>query len=400
MILRPWGFGLAAIFLLAASVSFAAPKPVQGGSIAERYEHARHELEDSRAVEAQTQAEHDRLAREAEELRASLIANAARVQTLEASLTEAETVLNRLAVQMRALQSGFARDRDKIAHLLAVLQRIDSDEPPALALRPDDSLSAVRGAMLLGAMLPPVYEQAVALARRLHNLQMTQAALVKKRSEARATAAALGKARLALTVLLDKRSSEAQTAEARLADLHAVTEEVAREAGDLKSLMDRIAVLRTESGGLQGMTVVTAENTGPAIIRKGGLRRPVIGQMVRGGPDAPGPVTAKGAEISGLWFLTAGGAQAIAPADSEVVFAGSYQKFGQVLILEIAGGYDLLLAGLGRISVRIGDSVLAGEPVGTLPQGTQARLYMELRRGGETVNPAPWLAAEQKKAKG
>jgi septal ring factor EnvC (AmiA/AmiB activator) len=148
------------------------------------------------------------------------------------------------------------------------------------------------------------------------------------------------------------------------------------------------------------MTIVTAESAAPTPMRRGTLRRPVVGPMAPGGPDAPGPVTAKGVGISGLWFAATGGAQAVAPADSEVVFAGPYQKFGQVLILEIAGGYDLLLAGLGRIDVRIGDSVLAGEPVGILPRGAQAHLYMELRRGGQTVNPAPWLAAELRKAKG
>jgi septal ring factor EnvC (AmiA/AmiB activator) len=80
------------------------------------------------------------------------------------------------------------------------------------------------------------------------------------------------------------------------------------------------------------------------------------------------------------------------------VFAGPYQKFGQVLILEIVGGYHLTLAGLGRIDVHIGDRVLAGEPVGVLLGDTPARLYLELRRNGQTVDPAPWISAELRKA--
>ena len=102
----------------------------------------------------------------------------------------------------------------------------------------------------------------------------------------------------------------------------------------------------------------------------------------------------------GVWFEAKGAAEAIAPADSAVVFAGTYQKFGQVLILEIMGGYHLTLAGLGRIDVHIGDLVLAGEPVGVLPVGKTARLYMELRRNGQTIDPAPWLSVELRKAKG
>ena len=61
------------------------------------------------------------------------------------------------------------------------------------------------------------------------------------------------------------------------------------------------------------------------------------------------------------------GAQVIAPADGKVLFAGPYHKTGQVLILEITTGYDLVLAGLGRVTVRPNDELLAGEPVGTMP---------------------------------
>jgi septal ring factor EnvC (AmiA/AmiB activator) len=382
-------------FLLIALPAFAAPQP--GGSIAERYERARRALEEQHAAEAKTEAEHERLAREAEDLREKLISNAARVQTLETEFADTERELAGLKSQAQTLEAGFVRDRDKVGHLLAVLQRLDADEPPALAVRPDDSLAAARGAMILGAMLPPVYERAADLVRRLHALRVTEAALESKRKEARATNEALIRARGELAVLLDKRNIEAAAAEGRLADLHAVIADVAHQAGDLKSLMDRIAALRAQTD-VSRMTVVTAGNESSPSFRKGLLRRPVIGQVVPGGPDAPGPIPAKGAEISGLWFLGAGGAQAVAPADSEVVFAGPYQKFGQVLILEIAGGYDLLLAGLGHVNVRIGDSVLAGEPIGTLPR-EGPRLYMELRRGGQTVNPTPFMAAELRKAK-
>jgi len=384
-----------AVIALATSPAFSQ---AQKNTLAERYEQARRALEANRAAEAKTEAEGNRLRRETEALQARLVANATRVQELEQELSNTEAEISRLNEQARNLQAGFERDREPVGHLLAVLQRLDSDEPPALALRPDDSLAAARGAMLLGAMLPPVYGRAADLARRIRALQTTLAALESKRNQARATATALTIARGELALLVEKRGVETAAAEARLAGIRIVTADVAREAGDLKSLMDRISRLRAESG--QRMTIVATASAAPPELRRGALRRPVMGRMMAGGPDAPLPVTAKGAEISGLWFISTARAQAVAPADGEVVFAGPYQKFGQVLILEIAGGYDLLLAGLGRIDVRIGDSVLAGEPVGILPQSREAHLYMELRREGRTVNAAPWLAAELRKAKG
>jgi septal ring factor EnvC (AmiA/AmiB activator) len=72
------------------------------------------------------------------------------------------------------------------------------------------------------------------------------------------------------------------------------------------------------------------------------------------------------------------------------------------LILEITTGYDLVLVGMGRVTVRPGDELLAGEPVGTMPDGIPGqdsandamRLYFELRQNGHELNPAPWLTPQ------
>src|SRR6185503_8641511 len=99
-------------------------------------------------------------------------------------------------------------------------------------------------------------------------------------------------------------------------------------------------------------------------------------------------------------FVTSSGAAVGAPADSHVLLAGPYHKTGQVLILETAGRYDLVLAGLDRIDVRPGDQLLAGEPVGRMPRGRNgARLYFELRQNGKSVNPEPWLGIDLRKAR-
>ena len=98
----------------------------------------------------------------------------------------------------------------------------------------------------------------------------------------------------------------------------------------------------------------------------------------------------------------------IAPSDGRVLFAGPYHKSGQVLILEITTGYDLVLAGLGRVTVRPNDEVLAGEPVGNMPAESSSaangalaeRLYFELRQNGHGLDPRPWLSPDLRKAKG
>jgi septal ring factor EnvC (AmiA/AmiB activator) len=381
------------ILTLALLTAAAAP---EGGSLAERYDRARRDLEAHRATEAQTRAARERLAGETESLRTRLVANATRVQELEIAAAATRDEIQKLTEQENVLEADIADDRARVGGLLAILQRLDAVQPPALALRPDDSLSAARGAMILGSMLPPVYEQAAVLGRQIRSLAATRSSLEAKNREAVAQGQELSRARADLAVLLEQRTAELSVTSTRLEQLQRVTTEAARQTTDLKSLIDRIAGLRTQDGAGEGMVVVTPE--GRPTLARGSLLPPVIGSSVLGDPAGPG--LTPGTRPQGLWFTTIGSSQAVAPADSEVVFSGPYQKFGQVLLLEIPGGYHLLLAGLDRIDVRLGDLVLAGEPVGTLPAGRSATLYMELRRDRQIMDPTPWMSGGLRKARG
>ena len=109
-----------------------------------------------------------------------------------------------------------------------------------------------------------------------------------------------------------------------------------------------------------------------------------------------------GVASRGITIETRPNALVTAPFDGVVVFAGPFRGYGQLLIIEHSEGYHSLLAGLGRIDGVLGQWVLAGEPVGIMEreQDEAPRLYVELRRNGQPVNPLRWLAAADRKASG
>jgi septal ring factor EnvC (AmiA/AmiB activator) len=109
-----------------------------------------------------------------------------------------------------------------------------------------------------------------------------------------------------------------------------------------------------------------------------------------------------GATQRGLTIETRAGAQVVATYGGTVAFAGQFRGYGQLLIIEHGEGYHSLLAGLGRIDARVGQSVVAGEPVGIMAPlpGQTPKLYVEFRRNGQPVNPLPWLAAGREKVSG
>ncbi len=365
-------------------------------STADQFKHLKGDIAKTRPAVDSAKAHSAALKAQARALQRRLIDTARMVQTLEREKIVLDREIARLVVEDRRLSASFTRDRVGVARLLAVIERLQHDTPPAIAMRPDDALGAARGAMLVGASLPDVYGKAAALARRIEALQRTRRDLVARRRDGIRNAAALAHARVELDQLLAIKNREAVTADATYAVLRTRLEAAAGQAADLAALLAKVAVLRARPAQ-QSVVVVTAQNAGDGGSRPA-LLQPVVGTMLSGPGAGHGP---------GVSFAAAAGAQVVAPADCEVLFAGPYHKNGQVLILEVTTGYDLVLAGLDRVMVKPGDQVLAGEPVGVMPQaggngpqmGQNGELYFELRQNGRAASPAPLLGLDLRKAK-
>jgi murein hydrolase activator len=367
-------------------------------STKDQFETLKTQIKHDRPAMLDARQKSDALKAQAEALQKKLIDTAARVVALEDEKQHLDADIARLADEDQRLSASFARDRVSVARLLAILERMQHDMPPAIVLRPDDALGAARSAMLIGASVPNVYGEAAALSRRIKQLHQTRIALVTKRAQGVRNAASLKVSREQLDQLLATKELEADAAAQRYGDIATKLQQAAGTAADLQALLEKVSSLRAGSAPQttqQSIVTVSAQKPGTGSPLQGRtLLIPVAGRQVPGGMDGVG-----GARAPGLTFATAPGTRVIAPADSEVIFAGPYHKTGQVLILELTAGYDLVLAGIGRADVRPNDEVLAGEPVGIMPNsGQTGLLYFELRQNGHGISPAPWMAVELRKA--
>ena len=140
----------------------------------------------------------------------------------------------------------------------------------------------------------------------------------------------------------------------------------------------------------------------------GRLPMPAQGRQVLGFSEK----TQFGGQSKGIVLETRQGAQVTSPCDGWIVYAGEFRSYGQLLIINAGGGYHILLAGMDRISVDLGQFVLTGEPVAVMGNGShiaailatgssQPVLYIEFRKDGSPVDPGPWWAAgEGEKVRG
>ena len=131
------------------------------------------------------------------------------------------------------------------------------------------------------------------------------------------------------------------------------------------------------------------------LARKGQLPAPVIGRVVQGFGRRDG----RGQITKGVAIRSRAGAPVVAPFDGRVLYAGPFRSYGLILIIDHGQGYHTLLAGLGRLHMAVGQTVLAGEPIGVMARDNELSadrldLYLELRHDGTPIDPLPWLALE------
>jgi murein hydrolase activator len=365
-----------------------------------QYRQIKRAIDSQKPVLAGVKKNSEALERQTYDLKRKLVTTASEVGRLEEENIRLGTAISRLESENDGLTKSFSSDRIAATRLLAVLERLQHDMPPAMILNSDDVMAAIRGTMLMGAALPDIYGRAAMLARKIERLRVVRHALVARRTAAAANAAGLAKARIEMAQLLVVKARQAAAAAAQYGDLKRNLDQAAQKAENLQMLLDKVAALRGAPAAKEVVTIAAqgggAKAPAGAVPKRGALRRPVAGEATPGGLDGVG-----GERAPGITYTTIGEAQVVSPADADVLFAGTYHKNGQVLILEIANGYDVVLAGLDRLDVRPGDRVLAGEPVGKMPGGASGpvKLYFELRHDGRGMNPAPFVGSGTEKAR-
>ncbi len=405
------------------------------------------------------------LQQEIADLQNKSIEAAEKTQNLESQLTRVETMLQDLEVKYEAKTAELRSQRGKLYHTLAALERIAIQPTEAVLVSRGTPVERVRSALLLRAAVPAIEEQAASIRGDLEELASLRLAIEQQHLELSATAKALAEERRLLSDLIGrKKDLHAQTLDER-ESAESNAQRLAAEASNLRELIARLeeqSRLRAdqeararvaEHARLQAELMAqekqndsrldsaaagpdeydqtrslatghdageeTAQSEGPALaaLTPGTLERPdnvrpfpsggaipLLVMPVRGQLVVAFGQQATGAESvsKGISIATRAQAQVIAPYDGQIVYAGAFRGYGQILIIEHGGRYHTLLAGLERIDAVVGQWILAGEPIGVMgsPQARSPELYLELRHAGQPVNPLPWLATTNDKVQG
>jgi septal ring factor EnvC (AmiA/AmiB activator) len=377
--------------LVALVLAIAGAAQASRGSDAEALAEARREAAEATQHYQALEQEARRATSEADRARAASEAMAARIEAAEADLTAAERRIALIAAFQAGQRARLAERQGPIVRLTAALETM-TRRPAALALiQPGSVRDAVHVRSLLAAALPEIRRRTATLRE-----ESRRSALLRRQSE------------LARQGLIDSREALRQRRIA-LAGFEAAQRGRSQQLSGLAlSQSDRALVYGEQAQVLAGDigTRDYQNRLGASLARlPGPLPRPDIGAAPMPDEDTlpyslpvqgrivtgVGEISDGGVHARGLTFETQAGAAVIAPAAGRVVYAAGFRGYGNVVIIDHGRGWMTVLTDLGAASVRSGQNVARGEPIGRAGTGTP-RVTLELRRNGRPLPVAQLIA--------
>lgn len=341
------------------------------------------------------------VANDLEQLERDLISAAMESQRREEEATSTELKLISLRARLGAARTDLVEGEDALEDLMASLALSGRHRPPALLTQPQDANQAIRAAILMGEVAPQVKQKTSALTTEITKLRRLEREVLREQKVLAVADAALALKQEEITQMTAAKRAAFEDVNADAESLRQRAESLGEKADSIREL---IAALETSVPGAPRLkprltfaeqSAPTRVASGPSLPRPtvsqplGVLAMPATGRLVRAwGDRLPG-----GEKSESVAFATRSGAQVSAPVSGRVEFAGPFRSYRQLLILSTSDGYHVLLWGMSSSYVSVGQSVQQGEPVAKMADRTngEPELFMEVRKGGEPMDPANWM---------
>ena len=317
------------------------------------------------------------------------------VRAYEHGLDALRAGIRNAALRERTILLVFEAERERLARLIGVLQRIEDAPAPAMLLHPEGPLGTARLGMIVADVTPAVAREARILREQLEELAMMRAL----------QDGAVGQLEAALTGAQEARSALSQA----IADRVDLPERFSLDNDAMRQILESVDSLGSFATTLGETPAETTAGLPDFESARGTLRLPALGALLRRFNEAD----AAGITRPGVLYAVPPRALLISPWPASIRYAGPLLDYGNVIILEPQADYLLILAGAGDLFVTAGELVRADAPLGLMPDGNDETgtnlivsdtlgggagltetLYMELRQGGSPVNPLDWFAAQ------
>ena len=337
-----------------------------------------------------------KLDKDLNQLRQRSISAASKARLHAARLTALEIKIGKLNRRSQNKKQALISRKKQLNYLIGAIQRIALHPPGALVALPSKPSDTVRTAILLRSILPEIEARAKNLKKQIDSLLDIRSAIIHSQEIIKLEQNHLDKERAIIAKLSSKKIKVMKSTYIARKNLDQKAMALSKQAKNLRELLASLTAkknVNSRDGIASGVRNIPQKFVP---LSRHGL--PVVGQInvTFGQPDRSGE------RSLGLSIRARPGATVISPSKGKVVFAGPFKGLGNLLIIEFSDKIHILLGGLEKIFIPVGQKVLEGEPVGIISslKIKDKILYFELRKNGQAINPLPWLALEQNRKRG
>ncbi len=377
-----------ALFLATCSVSHAATR--------DDLESTRKEIAESKKRQGNLESQNRKVAAELSELQKKLVNTATAIQQADKELRAAKQKLEVIAAQTKEKKEHIEKNKVRLEAMVQVALRFSKMPVEAMVVMPGDTRQRLRVSRALKMISEDIRRETEALNRQVVELKELEAKLLSHRALTEKKQAALEEERKSLADSLVERRKLQESLQNEQKKEAARAAELAQKANGLKELLESLnkqaqerkkEVQEVSSGWF-------TESAHKGKVRsftkaKGRLKLPVSGNV----KERFGDITKGGGASKGISIAASSSSLVVAPYDGEVIYSGQFLTYGRMVIVKHSDDFHTLLAGLGSIDVNPGEFLLEGEPIGAMGwKGNDSRLYVELRKNNQPINPAAWFA--------
>lgn len=397
-------FIITVLSLITAIAPNTVAAAVSSADVAKVEEQARKAKQERQKYEQQAA----QVKKELDGINQKLIAAAKKIQNGEDEVRKKQDDLEILQKHLAESEKKFNREHGMLIETLAALQNLALRPSEAVLVQPLSPVDVMRSSILLRGSahalegraqiirqsIEDISRQKDEIAGRLADIEKENKELEKQQADMKV----LSKQKSEMYSKLSTQSKEAQEKAKALASQANNLRDLVAKLEKQKELQQKQMAEKSRLARERATEELRAANRpdyapqpqeptgfGKA---KGRLSRPARGPVV----TKFHAEMSKGVISNGIDIKTVSKAQVIAPYDGTVIFAGPFKNFANLLIIDHGEGYTSLLSGLAETDASVGQMLLAGEPVGTMPAGDNVKLHMEIRKKNRPVDPNEWLS--------
>ncbi|MEM6603716.1 MAG: peptidoglycan DD-metalloendopeptidase family protein [Pseudomonadota bacterium] len=367
------------------------------------------------------------LERELNNLSERLVIISEKINISEGRIDLLEEDIKTLDAEEQNLTANLQTKRAETSRILSAMGRL-SLAPASPLGAVDDERKEIQAGLVLKSLNRSLREKADALVKELEHLDNTRNALRERRTKLGSEKLSLDHDRQRMEVLLHERQKRFEENNSGLKDKQAYLKKLSQKERNVTNLIAQIQKqekkaaerkrqdMLAEERRLQAQrdslddqkeadsVQLSALTTGKSAfygqgeggvlsarafnMEKGKLAMPASGKVIYGF----GARDLTGKKRLGMTIRTRASGIVTTPSRGQVIFVGKFRDYGHMVIVKPTDKYHILVAGLGRTDVVVGQNIIKGEPVGRMPKGSGFKnLYLEMRKNKKPIDPVIWL---------